>query len=245
MALYVGGYLGTEPQNLAADASGTHVFWDSFAIQNYDGMAYTSQSGLPGPFGSNSNNGESILPLHTYSADYLNGYGGHHSVPKVLFGLWESDDRYIGERQAVCCQMEAAPEFFWLIGCRAAYRSRPLPLRHLHDQQWRPTQELSFFITLAIRTRPLAATRPGCIRRVAMELGRSPSRLLLPYPIFFVGTPVCMPGAVIAPGDYCAMFVTHVNGTGLVVSDTLHFLTNAVNNDSVSFQISGLANPAP
>ena len=61
------------------------------------------------------------------------------------------------------------------------------------------------------------------------------------------GAAPCVPGAVIIPGDYCAVYVTNNNAqtNGPIVTDTLHFLTDAVNNNAVSFRISGVANPAP
>jgi hypothetical protein len=57
----------------------------------------------------------------------------------------------------------------------------------------------------------------------------------------------CQPGTVIAPGDNCAIGIIDANATGkgTIVEDTLHFLTNAVNNNSVSLRIYGFANPAP
>lgn len=60
------------------------------------------------------------------------------------------------------------------------------------------------------------------------------------------GVVPCQPGTVVVPGNYCAINVTNANGNkGTIVSDTLHFLTDAVNNDSAIFRISGVANPAP
>jgi sugar lactone lactonase YvrE len=55
----------------------------------------------------------------------------------------------------------------------------------------------------------------------------------------------CSAGGELASGDFCTVGVSDGNTHGAIVTDTLHFLTNAVNNNSVSFKISGIANPAP
>jgi hypothetical protein len=53
-------------------------------------------------------------------------------------------------------------------------------------------------------------------------------------------------GATLLPSTSCGMVVTNVNpvGKGPLVLDTLHFLTNAANDDSVSFRIYGTGKPA-
>jgi hypothetical protein len=68
-----------------------------------------------------------------------------------------------------------------------------------------------------------------------------------PYPGAPIGMQPCLPATVLTPGDYCAINVTNTNrfNSGPVVTDTLHFLTDAVNNNSVSFRISGFGKATP
>jgi hypothetical protein len=238
--LYVGGYLGTEPQNLAADASGTLYFWDSFAIQNYDGMAYTSPSGLPGPFGSNSNNGESILPLYTIPP-IIDGNGGYHSVP--FYSAFGNQTMATSANGKLYVVNGTGPGVFLVDWTQGRIPEQAFNPYYINTTNSGTTQ--AFFL-YNVGNQNATFTDPT---RMFTESGNGVGSFTFtvtpPLPYSFVGTPVCMPGAVIASGDYCAMFVTHVNGTGPVVSDTLHFLTNAVNNNSVSFKISGFGPTAP
>ncbi len=239
MGLYVGGFLGTEPQNLAADASGTLYFWDSFAAQNYDGMAYTSPSGLPGPFGSNSNNGESILPLYTIPP-IIDGNGGYHSVP--FYSAFGNQTIATSANGKLYVVNGSGPGVFLVDRTQGRIPEQAFNPYYINTTNSGTTQ--AFFL-YNVGNQNATFTDPT---RMYTESGNGVGSFTFtvtpPLPYSFVGTPVCMPGAVIAPGDYCAMFVTHVNGKGPVVSDTLHFLTNAVNNNLVSFKISGFSGSA-
>jgi len=61
------------------------------------------------------------------------------------------------------------------------------------------------------------------------------------------GLPVCVPGAVIAPASFCAFTVNNTKqpGSTPIVTERLHFLTDAVNNNQVSFEINGAENTKP
>jgi hypothetical protein len=54
------------------------------------------------------------------------------------------------------------------------------------------------------------------------------------------GSRTCRAGSELVSGDFCMVDVKDVNTKGPVVTDKLHFLTNAVNNDLVSFKIVGV-----
>lgn len=54
----------------------------------------------------------------------------------------------------------------------------------------------------------------------------------------------CRGGGGVASGDFCTVGVSNVNTKGPLVTDTLHFLTNAVNNNFVSFRIHGIGSSA-
>ena len=62
---------------------------------------------------------------------------------------------------------------------------------------------------------------------------------------FGSGSPTCRASSEVASGDFCTVGASDANTKGPIVTDTLHFLTDAVNNNSVSFKIRGVANPAP
>jgi hypothetical protein len=241
--LSVGGFLGAGPQNLAADASGTLYFWDSFAAQNYDGMAYVSPSGLPGPFGSDSENGESVLPLYTIPPIY-DSSGGYHSVP--FYSAFGNQTMATSANGKMYVVNGTGPGVFLVDRTQGRIPEQAFNPFYINTTFGTTTQ--AFFLynvgnqnaTFTDDTKTFTESGNGVGSFTFTVTPPSPP----PYGVVS-GVPVCTPGAVIAPGDYCAMFVTHVNGRGPVVTDTLHFLTNAVNNDSVSFKISGFANPAP
>jgi sugar lactone lactonase YvrE len=234
--LFVGGLLGADPQNLAADASNTLYFWDSFAVQNYDGMAYVS----PSAFGSDSQNGESVLPLYTIPPIY-DSSGGYHSVP--FYSAFGNQTMATSANGKMYVVNGTGPGVFLVDRTQGRIPEQAFNPFYINTTNGGTTQ--AFFL-YNVGNQDATFTDPA---RMFTESGNGVGSFTFtvtpPYPYSVTGVPVCMPGAVIAPGDYCAMFVTHVNGTGPVVSDTLHFLTNAVNNDSVSFQISGVANKAP
>jgi hypothetical protein len=64
---------------------------------------------------------------------------------------------------------------------------------------------------------------------------------------FTFGGGSCQAGGTVVPSAFCTIPVTNVNapGTGPAVTDTLHFLTNAANDNAVSFKIYGYGKEAP
>jgi NHL repeat len=238
--LEVGGFSGTSPENLAADASGTLYFWDSFVAQNFDGMAYVSPSGQFGPYGSDSENGESVLPLYTIPPIY-DSNGGYHSVP--FYSAFGNQTMATSANGKMYVVNGTGPGVYLVDRTQGRIPEQAFNPYYISTTFSSTTQ--AFFL-YNVGNQNATFTDPT---RMFTESGNGVGSFTFtvtpPYPYSVVGTPVCMPGAVIAPGDYCAMFVTHVNGKGPVVSDTLHFLTNAVNNNSVLFKISGFANQAP
>jgi hypothetical protein len=235
--LFVSGLLGANPENLALDASNTIYFWDSFVEQNYDGMAYSPPSGLPGPYGGSSEAGESALPLYTIpelpslAATYVfvpfySAFGNQTMATSANGKLYVVNGQGNGVFLVDRTQGRIPEQ---------AFNANMPPYLGGSTQ--------GFFL-YNVGNQNATFTDPT---RMFTESGNGVGSFTFTIPPQPTpgGLQVCMPGAVIAPGDYCAMFVTHVNGKGPVVSDTLHFLTNAVNNNLVSFKISGFANPAP
>jgi hypothetical protein len=244
---FIGGLLGANPDNLAADASGTLYFWDTFVESNLDGMMYTApggESGQIGPALTDYQAIESQLPIYTipemvdpndtdFQVPFVSAFGNQTIVPSASGKLYVVNgvgpgvflvDRTQGRipEQA----FNPSPPFY-------NFTTQSFYLYNVGNQNATFTDPTRMFtesgngvgsFTFTVPTQPPSSAPPP-----------------------FTGVQVCMPGAVIPPGDYCAMYVTNTNwaNKGPLVTDTLHFLTNAVNNDSVSFQISGVANPAP
>ena len=241
----VGGLLGTNPQNLAVDASNTLYFWDSSSLTNIDGMAYTAPNEEIGPDGTNFTALESLLPLYTIPpiSDYNNGGG---EVPFFsAFGNQTMTTSVSGKLYVV---NGAGPGVFLVDRTQG----------RIPEQAFNPNPPFyggtkqAFFIynvgnqnaTFTDPTRTFTESGNG-IRAFTFSVPPPPPPPL--YPGGPIGEQPCQPGTVIPPGGYCAIYVTNTNwpNKGPMVTDTLHFLTNAVNNNSVSFQISGVANPAP
>ena len=235
--LFVGGYSGAEPQNLAADASGTLYFWDSFANQNYDGMAYTSPNGQFGPFGNQ--NGESVLPLYTIPP-IIDGNGGYHSVP--FYSAFGNQTLATSANGKLYVVNGTGPGVFLVDRTQGRIPAQAFNPYYINTTNSGTTQ--AFFLYNVGNQNATFTNNTKTFTESGNGVGSFTFTVTPPYPYSVIGTPVCMPGAVIAPGDYCAMFVTHVNGKGPVVSDTLHFLTNAMNNNLVSLKISGFSGSA-
>ncbi len=234
---YMGGLLGANPENFAVDASNTIYFWDTFIESNIDGMAYTSPSGQFGPYTGSNEANESQLPLYTIPplpslvesytwVPFYSAFGNQTMASsangKIYVVNGQGNGVFLVDRT-----QGRIPE--------QAFNANTPPYLGGSTQ--------GFFL-YNVGNQNATFTDPT---RMFTESGNGVGSFTFTIPPQPPpgGVQVCMPGAVIAPGDYCAMYVTHVNGKGAVVSDTLHFLTNAVNNNLVSFKISGFANAAP
>ena len=239
--LYLGGLLGAEPQNLAADASGT-LYFANDVEGTFNDMEYRSPSGLSGPFGSNIESGASGLPLYTIPP-IIDGTGGYHSIP--FYSASGNQTMATSANGNLYVVNGTGPGVFLVNRAQGRIPAQAFNPFYITTTFGGTTQ--AFFL-YNVGNQNATFTDPT---RVFTESGNGVGSFTFtftPAPPaaygIFTGAPVCTPGAVIAPGDYCAMFVTHVNGPGPVLTDTLHFLTNAVNNNSVSFQISGLGGSA-
>jgi sugar lactone lactonase YvrE len=228
--LYIGGFLGANPQNLAVDASNTLYFWDSFAAQNYDGMAYVSPSGQFGPFGSSSENGESVLPLYTIPPIY-DSSGGYHSVP--FYSAFGNQTMATSANGKLYVVNGSGPGVFLVDRTQGRIPEQAFNPFYINTTYGSTTQ--AFFL-YNVGNQDATFTDPT---KMFTESGNGVGSFT-----FSSGGPVpCAIGTPIPAGNYCSIIVTHVNGKGPVVSDTLHFLTNTVNNNLVAFKISGYANP--
>jgi hypothetical protein len=227
------GIVGTSPQNLAVDASNTLYFWDTFFSENNDGMSYSP----PGGPSSNGENGESVLPLYTIPPIY-DSNGGYHSVP--FYSAFGNQTMATSANGNLYVVNGTGPGVFLVDRTQGRIPEQAFNPFYINTTGGGTTQ--AFFL-YNVGNQDATFTDP---MKVFTESGNGVGSFTFSaQPSSSTGVAACMPGAVIAPGNYCAIYVTHVNGKGAVVSDTLHFLTNAVNNNSVSFQISGVANSAP
>jgi hypothetical protein len=238
------GIVGTSPQNLAVDASNTVYFWDQFFSQNLDGMAYAPPSGQLGPAGGSSENGESALPLYTIPA-ILDSNGGGSEVP--FYSAFGSQTMATSVSSKLYVVNGAGPGVFLVDRTQGR-----IPAQAFNPNTPFFGSTAQAFFVYNVGNQNATFTDPT---RMYTESGNGvgsftfivPAQPPPPPPGSPPGVQVCMPGAVIAPGNYCAMYVSNTNwpNKGPVVTDTLHFLTNAVNNNSVSFEISGVVNEAP
>ena len=240
---FVGGLLGALPENLAVDASNTVYFWDSFANANLDGMAYSPPSAQFGPYIDFYEAGESELPLYTIPPIYDNN-GGFYVPFYSAFG----NQTMVTSANGKLYVVNGTGRGVFLVD-RTQGR--------IPEQAFNPNVPFvgsttqAFFI-YNVGNQNATFTDPT---RMFTESGNGVGSFTFivppppppPEPGFPIGVQVCVPGAVIAPGNYCAMYVKNTNGPtrGPIVTDTLNFFTDAVNNNSVSFKISGVANPAP
>jgi hypothetical protein len=239
----IGGFLGSLPQNLAVDASNTVYFWDSFAANNLDGMAYSPPSGQFGPSLSFYEAGESQLPLYTIPPIYDND--GGFIVP--FYSAFGNQTMATSANGKLYVVNGTGPGVFLVDRTQG----------RIPEQAFNPnepfvgsaTQQVVVYnignqnATFTDATRTFTESGNG-VGAFAFSVPPPPQPIFPGGPI---GVQPCTPGTVLVPGDYCEIIVTNTNGSkkGPIVTDTLHFLTNAVNNNSVSFQISGVANPAP
>jgi hypothetical protein len=241
---FIGGLSGANPGNLAVDASNTIYFWDNFLNGNIDGMAYSPPSGQLGPYVTEFGAGESQLPLYTIPpifdvyADFLvpfySALGNQTMITSASGKLYVVNGTgpgvFVVDRTQGRMPVQAFnpnPPFY-------GSTTHSFFLYNVGNQH----------ATFTDPTRTFTETGNGVgAFAFSVPVPQPPT----PTPGHPVGVQPCLPGAVIAPGDYCAINVvnTSVQKNGPIVTDTLHFLTDAVNNNSVSFRISGIANPAP
>jgi len=212
----LGGYEGSFPINLAVDASGTLYFWDNYYG---DGLDYSPPK-LEGAL---------ILPYFTVP-EYI--YSGGTELP--FFAQNE-------EKGAHIATSANGDMFAFNATLPGLYRINRT-LASMPPQVFDPNTFYSggLFGPTAyvynIGNQNATFTDPS---RAFTQIGNGVGT-------FTFGSG-CQPGTVIAPGDNCAIGIVDANATGkgTIVEDTLHFLTNAVNNNSVSLRIYGFANPAP
>ena len=232
---------GAAPSNLGVDASGTLYFWDNFLNGNLEGPMYSPPSGQLGPYLSNFSVGESQLPLYTVPP-ILDANGGGSFVP--FFSASGNQTMVTSASGKLYVVNGNGPGVFVVNRTQGN-----IPVQAFNPNSVYFFNQMQQIYVYNVGNQNATFTDPT---RTFTESGNGIGSFTFSEPPastsgFFYGLKPCQPGSVIIPGDYCAINVTNTNAlkTGPIVTDTLHFLTDAVNNDSVSFKISGIANPAP
>jgi hypothetical protein len=213
----IGGIDGAFPRNLTVDASGTLYYYDDFA----EGVFYVPPPPGLQPAPITLSGSPDFLPLYT-----LTGY---------IFELAHLPFSPIG-----ATSMVAAPngKMYVVQGSDLFLINRTqggIP-RELFNPQFFPRggspQPLYVY---NVGNQDAIFTDPT---KVFTESGNGVGS-------FAFGQQSCQPSGVLIPGNYCSIGVSNGAGTGPTVTDTLQFLTNALNNNSAVFKVSGVANPAP
>jgi sugar lactone lactonase YvrE len=210
----LGGIEGSNPINLAVDASGTLYFWDNLLS---DGLDYSPPKLLLGAL---------ALPYFT--------------VPEYVYP--EGTEPFFAQNPDMGAHIatSANGDMFAFDGTLPGLYRINRTLASMPQQVFDPNTLYSGLVgpnayVYNVGNQNATFTQSAAFTESGNGVGT-----------FTFGT-ACRPGTVIAPGDNCAIGIIDANATGkgTIVEDTLHFLTNAVNNNSVSLRIYGFAEPAP
>jgi sugar lactone lactonase YvrE len=211
----LGGYEGSNPINLAVDASGTLYFWDNFLSE---GLDYSP----PKLFGA------LILPYFT--------------VPEYVYP--EGTEPFFAQNpdKGAYIATSANGDMFAFNGTLSGLYRINRTLASMPPQVFDPNTLYSGGLLGPTAYVYNIGNQNATFTNQSVAFTQSGNGV----GTFTFGSE-CQPGTVIAPGDNCAIGIIDANATGkgTVVEDTLQFLTNAVNNNSVSLRIYGFAKPAP
>ena len=218
---FIGGYQGVEFNSMAVDESGTVYYW-TMADYLY-GLAYTAPSGQQGPAAGDFYAQASLLPYYTVP-EFLSDPGPDPYY--VNPGDWANITTAVNGKMYIT--NASIPGLFLI----------DRTLGSIPQQAFGPDSYpySSGVFVYNIGNQNLTFNNSSLFTESGNGVGS-----------FTVEAGTCQPGSVVIPGNYCSIGVLAKNtsGTGPVVTDTLHFLTNAVNNNSVSFKISGFGSTAP
>ncbi|WP_158791868.1 hypothetical protein [Granulicella sp. L60] len=222
----IGGQLGVENANLAVDLNDTLYFWDNNAF-GFVGLAFSPATSQPLIQQIMPN--ESFFPLYTVPG-LTDNFNWFPFIGTGSITIAPSGKMYFSN---------AAGPGLWLVN---------RTLGSIPEQAFNPNFQFLGRATqpgfvFNIGNAPLTFTNSSQIFNVT---GNAGSALTFSTPSG-IGAQPCQPGATLQPAYYCAFNVTNANapGTGPAVTDNLQFLTNALNNNSVTFRVIGVGNPTP
>ena len=220
--LQIGGLGGAGPVNLAVDQSGTLYYWN---ISDFlFGLAYwpTDGQGVPGN-------------------DFTGLLMPYYTIPEFFYDPgpepYYAQDSNIGAKVATSVNGKIYVTNATLPGLYLIDRT----LGTIPQQVFNPNSISSFegsdVFVYNIGNQNATFTNAS---QTFTESGNGVGS-------FTVVNGTCQPGSVLTPGNHCTIGVSDKNasGVGPLVTDTLHFLTDAVNNNSVSFKINGFGSTAP
>jgi NHL repeat len=218
----IGGYEGVDFNSFAVDGSGTVYYWTDGDY--LFGLAYTAPSGQQGPAGGDFFADASLLPYYT--------------VPEFLSDPGP-DPYYVNPGTGANITTSVSGKMYITNASVPGLFLIDRTLGTIPQQSFGPDSYPSNPSVVVYNIGNQNATFTDA-SRVLTESGNGVGS-------FTFSDVTCTPGTVLIPGNYCLIGVTNTNayGTGPVVTDTLHFLTNAVNNNSVSFKINGFGGTAP
>ena len=226
------GYNGANIANLAIDASGTFYYWDS-SVDFFQGPAYTPVVNQFGPSAGGLNT-EYQLPLYTIPP-IMNESEDGTILP--FFSATGNQTMMTSASGKLYVTNGAGPGVF-VIDRTQGY----IPAPAFNPNVPFIGNKTQGFYVYNVGNQNATFTSAT---QTFTESGNGVGSFTFSTP---TGGPTpCVPGTVIPPSGYCAIFVTNVNapGSGPIVTDSLHFLTDALNNNSVSFNISGTGSLAP
>ena len=214
---------GAFPSNLMVDASGALYWWsDVDGVLGYDSQVMQVVTG------------GSLFPLYTISG-IVDDYGFLPFVPSGEMITSPSGKMYVvydGALFLIDRTLGSFPRQYFDPNVFGGGNPLPAFVFNIGNQN----------VTFSDPTRVFTESGNGV---GSFTFGASPFSFSL-----VADLQQCQPGVVIIPGNACSFGVSNGAGqsppvTGPTVTDTLHLLTNAVNDNAVSFKLSGVANPAP
>ncbi len=222
--LQMDGSGGAFPSNLTVDASGTLYWWNGVGANlEYDPRAALQYADL--------------FPLYTITG-IPDNYGLLPFEPSGEMISSPSGKMYVVYNGAL-----------FLIDRTLGSIPRPYFVPGIVTDVFAPTGNPQDALVFNIGNQNVTFTDAT---RVFTESGNGVGSFTFSASLFSLITDMqeCQPGVVIIPGNACSFGVSNGAGqsppvTGPTVTDTLHLLTNAVNNNAVSFKLSGVANPVP
>ena len=221
--LNIDGPGGAFPDNLAVDASDTLYYWDGIdAVLGFDARA--------------TQNYGNIFPLYTITG-IPDNYGLLPFVPSGEMISSPSGKMYVvynGALFLIDRTLGSIPRQYFVSNVATSIA---------------PTGNPQDALVFNIGNQNVTFTDPT---RAFTESGNGVGSFTFSDSLFSLITDMqeCQPGVVLIPGNACSFGVSNGAGqspsvVGPTVTDIVHLLTDAVNNNSVSFKLSGVAKAAP
>jgi hypothetical protein len=221
----IGGLEGVENVNLATDLNDTLYFWDDNAF-GFEGLAFSPTTAQPLIQQIMPN--ESFFPLYTVPGIEDASFNWYPFYGNRDIAIAPSGKMYFTNGNG---------NGIWLVN--RTLGSIPVQAFNPNFQFSGGTTQVGYAFNIG--NAPLTFNNPNQIFTVS---GNGGSAITFPPT---GGGQSCSPGLILQPGYYCFFFASDTNtpGSAPVVTDDLQFQTNAINNNYVTFRVTGVGNPAP